>query len=82
MHNRTGPAVESRELSRRDFALIAPLVAVILFLGVYPQFVLSRSEKSTIARVPQHFEGVYLNRSVGWTCYTPVTDECVKEQTP
>jgi NADH-quinone oxidoreductase subunit M len=72
MHNRTGPAVESRELSRWDFGLIAPLVAVILFLGVYPQFVLSRSEKSTTAAVSRHVEGVYLNRSVGWTEYAPI----------
>jgi NADH-quinone oxidoreductase subunit M len=85
MHNRTGPAVESRELSRWDFGLIAPLVAVILFLGVYPQFVLSRSEKSTTARVPSaqntvsldghvffrgRLEGAYVNRGTsGWTCY-------------
>jgi NADH-quinone oxidoreductase subunit M len=68
MHNRTGPAVESREMSRWDFALIAPLVAVILFLGVYPQFVLSRSERS----VPGHIEGAYLNRSIGWTSYGPI----------
>ena len=44
MHNRVGPAVESREMSRWDFGLIAPLVAVIIFLGVYPQFVL-RAER-------------------------------------
>jgi hypothetical protein len=77
--------VESRELSRWDFGLIAPLVAVILFLGVYPQFVLSRSEKSTTARVPSaqntvsldghvffrgRLEGAYVNRGTsGWTCY-------------
>ena len=41
----TGPAAGSRELSRWDFGLVAPLIAVIVFLGVYPQFVLSRSEK-------------------------------------
>jgi NADH-quinone oxidoreductase subunit M len=52
MHNRQGPATESRELSRWDFGLIAPLVAVIIFLGVYPQFVLGRSEKSTVSQVP------------------------------
>jgi NADH-quinone oxidoreductase subunit M len=51
MHNRVGPGVESRELSRWDFGLVAPLVAVIIFLGVYPQFVLSRSEKSTVSQL-------------------------------
>jgi NADH-quinone oxidoreductase subunit M len=47
MHNRAGPAVESRELSRADFGLIAPLVAVVIVLGVYPNFVLSRTQRST-----------------------------------
>jgi NADH-quinone oxidoreductase subunit M len=88
MHNRAGPAVESRELSRWDFGLIAPLVAVILFLGVYPQFVLSRSEQSTTAQVPSaqntislngrvifrsQVHSVYRTVSSGWTCYAPVT---------
>ncbi len=52
MHNRLPDGAESREMSLPDFALIAPLVAVIVFLGVYPQFVLSRSEKSTVGQVP------------------------------
>jgi NADH:ubiquinone oxidoreductase subunit 4 (subunit M) len=51
MHNRLGPGAESRELSRADFGLIAPLVAVVIFLGVYPQFVLQRTERSTSASV-------------------------------
>jgi NADH:ubiquinone oxidoreductase subunit 4 (subunit M) len=55
MHNRLGPGAESREMSRVDFGLIAPLIAVIVFLGVYPNFVLSRSEKSTVSQLP-HFE--------------------------
>ncbi|MEA2458632.1 MAG: NADH-quinone oxidoreductase subunit [Thermoleophilaceae bacterium] len=52
MHNRLPEGAVSRELSLPDFGLIAPLVAVILFLGVYPQFVLSRSERSTVSQVP------------------------------
>jgi NADH:ubiquinone oxidoreductase subunit 4 (subunit M) len=80
MHNRLPAGAESRELSRWDFGLIGPLVAVIIFLGVYPQFVLGRSERSTTARVPsahntlsingrtvfdwQVPEGAYINRSV------------------
>jgi NADH-quinone oxidoreductase subunit M len=51
MHNRVGPAVESRELDRLDLAAIAPLVAVIVALGLYPQFVLHRSDKATTAKV-------------------------------
>src|SRR3954470_9889248 len=73
MHNRTGPAVESRELSRWDFGLVAPLVAVILFLGVYPQFVLSRSEQSTAAAL-KGGPPYYGEASTGWTCYAPLDD--------
>jgi NADH-quinone oxidoreductase subunit M len=59
MHNKLRAGAESRELSRADFGLIAPLIAVIIFLGVYPQFVLSRSEQSTVSQVPgQHAQVV------------------------
>jgi NADH-quinone oxidoreductase subunit M len=53
MHNRQGAAAESREISRADLGLIAPLVAVIVALGVYPNFVLTRTEKSTRAAHPE-----------------------------
>jgi len=48
MHNRVAPNVESRELSLADAVVLVPLVAVILFLAVYPQFVLKR----TTGRLP------------------------------
>ena len=51
MHNRVGPAVESRELSRLDLAAIAPLVVVIVALGVYPNFVTKRSEAATVTKI-------------------------------
>ena len=41
MHNRVGPAVESREIDGLDLVAIAPLVAVIVALGVYPHFVVA-----------------------------------------
>jgi NADH-quinone oxidoreductase subunit M len=47
MHGRVGPAVESREIDRVNLAAIAPLVAVIVALGVYPHFVVSRTESDT-----------------------------------
>jgi NADH-quinone oxidoreductase subunit M len=65
MHNRVGPNAESREMSRADFGLIAPLVAVIVALGVYPNFVLSRTEKSTQSALSGQAEGAYVNRSIG-----------------
>ncbi len=44
MHNRVGSGVQSREISVRDGAVLVPLVLVILFLALYPQFALHRSE--------------------------------------
>src|ERR671914_1858153 len=44
MHNRAGPAVESREIDGLNLAAIAPLVAVIIALGFYPHFVVERTE--------------------------------------
>jgi NADH-quinone oxidoreductase subunit M len=45
-HNRVGSDVNSREISIRDGAVLVPLVLVILFLALYPQFALHRSEAS------------------------------------
>jgi NADH-quinone oxidoreductase subunit M len=64
MHNRVGTEVaESREMSRWDFGLIAPLIAVIVALGVYPNFVLSRSEKSTVSQPPHREISVIAGRT-------------------
>ena len=38
-------------MSVADGAVIVPIVAVILFLALYPQFVLDRSEDSVAPRV-------------------------------
>lgn len=46
MHNRPGPAVESREICALELGVIAPLVAVIVALGVYPQVFLERTERA------------------------------------
>jgi NADH-quinone oxidoreductase subunit M len=46
MHNRVGPHVSPREISLRDGLVLAPLIAVILFLALYPQLALRRSESS------------------------------------
>ena len=46
MHNPLAPGAESREMSVADGAVIVPIVAVILFLALYPQFVLERSEQA------------------------------------
>jgi hypothetical protein len=51
MHNRVGPRVSSREIGVLDGAVLVPLVAVIVFLALYPQFALHRSEGSVKASV-------------------------------
>ena len=53
MHGRVGPAVESREIDGVNLAAIAPLVAVIVALGVYPNFVVHRTEKATMAAIAE-----------------------------
>jgi NADH-quinone oxidoreductase subunit M len=51
MHNRAGPAVASRDVDALSLAAIAPLVAVIVALGLYPHFVVERTETSTTAAI-------------------------------
>jgi NADH-quinone oxidoreductase subunit M len=51
MHNRVGPAVESREIDGVHLAAIAPLVAVIIALGLYPHYVVDRTEGATTASI-------------------------------
>ncbi len=46
MHNRVGARVDSREISVRDGAVLVPLVIVIVFMALYPQLALRRSESS------------------------------------
>jgi NADH-quinone oxidoreductase subunit M len=53
MHNRVGPGVESRELSVSDGLVLVPVIAVILFMALYPQLALHRSEKSVKTAVAQ-----------------------------
>ena len=53
MHNRPGEAVESREIDGLHLAAVVPLVAVIVALGVYPNFVVHRTEKATTAAIAE-----------------------------
>jgi NADH-quinone oxidoreductase subunit M len=46
MHNRVGRGVRSREITLLDGAVLVPLVAVIIFMALYPQLALKRSERS------------------------------------
>jgi NADH-quinone oxidoreductase subunit M len=51
MHNRVGKDVKSRDLTRTDALVLVPLLAVIVFLALYPQGALKRSENSAGASV-------------------------------
>jgi NADH-quinone oxidoreductase subunit M len=51
MHGRRGPKVESRDVGGIELAAIVPLVAVIVALGVYPNFVVQRTERATVERI-------------------------------
>jgi NADH-quinone oxidoreductase subunit M len=51
MHGRVGAVVESREIDRVNLAAIVPLVALVIALGLYPQFVVHRTEKDTKAAI-------------------------------
>jgi NADH-quinone oxidoreductase subunit M len=46
MHNRVGPRVRSYDISLLDGIVLAPLIAVIVFLALDPQVALHRSEES------------------------------------
>jgi NADH-quinone oxidoreductase subunit M len=61
MHNRVGTKVQSREIGLMDGLVLVPLVAVIVFLALYPQLALHRSEssvKSAVAAVALQTEPV------------------------
>jgi NADH-quinone oxidoreductase subunit M len=47
MHGRAGPAVESREIDQVNLAAVVPLVAIVVALGLYPNFVVHRTERAT-----------------------------------
>jgi NADH-quinone oxidoreductase subunit M len=51
VHNRTGQDVDSREISFADGLVLAPLVAAIVAIAVYPQLPLRKSDASTKASV-------------------------------
>lgn len=51
MHNRVGSDVRSREIGLRDGLVLVPLIAAILFLALYPQPALKRSEGSASSAV-------------------------------
>lgn len=87
MHNRVGPGVDAdaQELRMRDLAVLAPIVAVILALALYPQFALERSEPAAQAAVAspmfaEHGETAGVDAPIG--AEAPAQDESSEEHTP
>jgi NADH-quinone oxidoreductase subunit M len=77
MHNRLPDGVESREIGFRDGIVLAPLVAVIVGLALWPGLILERGEASVTEQVQavalaDCFDGFYVNRSAG---APPITDQ-------
>jgi NADH-quinone oxidoreductase subunit M len=69
MHNRVGPKVDSRDITLRDGAVLVPLVLVIVFMAIYPQLALRRSEGATTAAVASAQAAL-----VGPASYTPIAE--------
>ena len=65
MHNPLARGVESREITLREGAVLAPLVACIVALGIYPGLVLERGEASVNASVAAVECGSYENDAIG-----------------
>ena len=52
MHNPLALGVEFRDFTTQDGLVIVPVVAVIVALALYPQFVLHRSENAVKLSAP------------------------------
>jgi len=62
MHNRVGSGVQSHELSITERLVLVPVVGVILFMALYPQLALHRSEASVRTAVASaHFDATAPN---------------------
>lgn len=76
MHNRKGANVDSHDISLRDGIVLVPLLAAILFLALYPQPALKRSERSTASAIAaaQVFDAktIATTSGSGWASYTPL----------
>src|SRR6266511_749461 len=66
MHNRLPEGRESREIAPRDAAVLAPLVACILALALYPGLILGRANASTQEKIDAVCtKGIYTNVATG-----------------
>jgi NADH-quinone oxidoreductase subunit M len=77
MHHRATENVDSREIGVRDAVALAPLVACIVALALYPGLILGRSDasvKATTASVDRSTAIATAPTKPGWTAYAPVDE--------
>ena len=79
MHNRLPEGAESREIGIRDGIVLAPLVAVIVALALWPGLILERGEGSVTEKVDAVAAATFSEATAearsfgrGWTGYAPV----------
>jgi NADH-quinone oxidoreductase subunit M len=77
MHNPLGPGAESRDLTRGELGVIAPFVAVIVALGIYPHFVVDRTEDATVGKTKEAAILRYADEG-GLVVYGDVPDEVIE----
>ena len=76
MHNRRTENADSREIGVRDALVLAPLVACIIALALYPGLILSRSDTSVKATIAQTCVRGVFSTSVGSSSSTTVVSRC------
>ncbi len=79
MHNRKPDGIASSELSLRDVAVLAPLVACIVGLALYPGLILGRSDAAVKDKIAATCPRLPAGKpQPGWTGYAPipVPDRC------
>jgi NADH-quinone oxidoreductase subunit M len=76
MHNRKPDGIESREIGVRDAFVVAPIVACILALALYPGLILGRSDAAVKDKIAATcVEGSY-TRTVGGPAFAKVAYVC------
>jgi NADH-quinone oxidoreductase subunit M len=79
MHNRLPDGVESRELSLREGAVLAPLVACIVALALWPGLILERGEASVGGSLQPVALAECVTNSSGFTLSSEPQPECLAE---
>jgi NADH-quinone oxidoreductase subunit M len=74
MHYRRTENADSREIRLRDAVVVAPLVACIVALALYPGLILGRADNSVEATTAAVHPNTNVIAKPGWTGYVPVSE--------